>query len=331
MKFSRKNSFNKKALLLLLIITFSNIADIKTISNSKNKSKNLTKFPFQNPLGNLAAGIGKSMVGGEAKFMACFPQSFTEKSSKKAGVFKKMLDTMSKILGVLATGLSMFLKIFTPIVSVICKNKNMILKLIGSAMVVRRRKFREEEASFASVSFKEFNRKYKSRLMSLNYSKMRWGLLSALADAKKLALKKIEDAKNLVITKVFNPIFAPIKAKISVIIGKIKSLFMGGFLGKLFKCAERMQKILYKFKPLFAGMFNKFKMMLQYAAGGAGKIVMFFVDILLAQLCDVKDFRRGLDMIVKGSKSTNENEKYWLTGRGLGLILKKYALKVMRV
>ena len=320
--------------MLLLIITLSNIIEIKnreiTANNnsSKNKNKNLisTKFPYQNPLGNLAAGIGKSMVGEAAsnKFMYCFPKTWTEKPGKKKGPMRTLLGNLTKLLGALALGLSAFLKIFEPILGVICKNKDFIMKLIGTAMV-RRRKYRVSESS----SLRTFSKNYRTNLKNLNMTK--WGLLSAIADAKKFALKKIEDAKNLVITKVFGPIFAPVKAKVQILIDKVKSLFMGGFLKKLFKCAENMRKTLYKFKPIFQGLFDKFTTMIKYSSGGAAKLILFFVDILLAQICSVKTFRRGLEMIVKGSATENRNERFYLTGRGLGLILKKYALTVIKV
>ena len=214
-----KNQGNKKALLLLLLITLSNIIQINNeVLSSKNdlswffglfggppKVKKPIKIaakisirktssdspPYDNPLGNLAAGIAKNLVGGNKKFMDCFPTTWIN-TLPKYGILRNFLSALRKLLTFLATGLSYFLKMISPVLATVCPNKNYILNLIGTAMISA--KFRVSE----STSLKTQLKTYRESLQSLSLTKENWGFFDIVNYAK----KGLGQAKNYVVKKV---------------------------------------------------------------------------------------------------------------------------------
>lgn len=334
-------NFTKKNLtfFLLLIIIFSISISISTklkkttlkINSRNNKNNNVnnknlfrnkiksTDVPFQNPFGNLVAGLGKKLADGIKQFLNCFPKdSLTNKTPKKndGGILDFFLNLLSKMTDPLKT----IIKIGGPIISILCKYRLTIVKIVQKLFLQRKLK----KLKFRINSEFERTGTISKRLMN------KWNLWKAATNFVKKSVKTIVKAgKGLImglVNKLFMPWFKPIQNKIFSLMENFKKMLLGGFLVKVIDCGNKFAgKAFEELKKLFGNLKEKFDELNSSLAMGAPITIMYIIDIVFSMVCEKKIFKEGINLIVNAGEQKDSNVKSLMIGKGLGMMVRLMA------
>ncbi len=291
--------------------------------------------PFDKPLGNFFIGIGEDLLFMNQDYLKCFPPEWINKNESS----EQTDNSIQEAIEPTRTGFETIMHVFAKFLDFFCEHREKILNFLHyfylMNLFTKRRLSSENSENNSAV--KNLEKSATKGFFTDKLSTIKGTLMSSKEKFKKIFSKLKDKIKNhlenwekkIASVQRGQTFLRLIKSSWSTLkkLGEnLYEIFLHLFSGGNFlQCLDAIKFSFPSLKSIVTGVISKVTTLETAIGLHAPGIVIWAVDMVIALICQFREFEKVLNYIKDAKNSNKKNVKFYYSGKIIGKLLNVFS------